>query len=68
MDNTLKVWDLTKPKGPQCVATLQGHTNAVRSVIQLKDGRLVSASYDKTLKVWGVPINKDSFSIKQSVS
>ena len=51
-DNTLKVWDLTKPEGPPCVATLKGHTNVVSSVIQLKDDRLVSASWDNTLKVW----------------
>jgi len=62
------VWDLTKPEGQQCVATLRGHTGMVYSVIQLKDGRFVSASQDKTLKVWGVPINKNTFPIKQAVS
>ncbi len=25
-DDTLKVWDLSNPEAPQCVATLQGHT------------------------------------------
>ena len=32
-----KVWDLNKTEGPQCVATLERHTNLVNSVIQLKD-------------------------------
>ena len=52
-DNTLKVWDLTKPEGKQYVATLEGHEDWVNSVSKLKDGKLVSASNDNTLKVWG---------------
>ena len=32
--------------------TLEGHEHYIFSVIQLKDGRLVSASLDRTLKVW----------------
>ena len=39
------------------VTTIRGHTNYVTSVIQLSDGRLVSASYDNTLKVWGSVFN-----------
>ena len=49
-------------------STLEGHTGLVRAVIQLKDDRLVSVSNDNTLKVWGVPINKNTFLINQSVS
>ncbi|UYM16876.1 WD40 repeat domain-containing protein [Endozoicomonas euniceicola] len=36
----------------QCVATLEGHTDAVTSVTPLADGRLASASADRTVKVW----------------
>ncbi|UYM16869.1 WD40 repeat domain-containing protein [Endozoicomonas euniceicola] len=36
----------------QCVATLEGHTEEVRSVTPLADGRLASASADRTVKVW----------------
>ena len=32
--------------------TLKGHTDYVISVIQLKDGRLASASDDNTIKIW----------------
>ena len=32
--------------------TLQGHTQSVWSVAVLPDGNAISASYDKTLKVW----------------
>ena len=32
--------------------TLEGHTGIVRCVIQLTDGRVVSGSYDNTLRIW----------------
>jgi tetratricopeptide (TPR) repeat protein len=36
----------------ECVATLRGHEGYVRSIIQLTDGRLASASDDSTIKFW----------------
>ncbi len=53
-DQTLKVWDLSKPPGLQYVATLEGHTGSVTNVIVLPDGRLASSCCDNTLKVWGL--------------
>ncbi|MDD7804677.1 MAG: WD40 repeat domain-containing protein [Endozoicomonas sp. (ex Botrylloides leachii)] len=50
--NTLKVLDLNKPIGDQCVATLEGHTGIVHQVTALLDGRPVSCSADRTVKVW----------------
>ncbi|UYM16896.1 WD40 repeat domain-containing protein [Endozoicomonas euniceicola] len=47
-DQTIRVWDLSKPDGKQCVVTLKG----VDSVTQLADGRLASASVDETIRVW----------------
>ena len=35
-----------------CANTLVGHSGGVRSVAVLKDGRIVSASDDNTMKVW----------------
>uniref|UniRef100_A0A7S4EB03 Anaphase-promoting complex subunit 4 WD40 domain-containing protein n=1 Tax=Pelagomonas calceolata TaxID=35677 RepID=A0A7S4EB03_9STRA len=50
-DNTLKVWDIATGK---CLATLRGHSNYVKGVAVFPDGRrVVSASWDKTLKVEG---------------
>ena len=38
--------------GAQCVATLREHTDWISCVTLLPDGRFVSGSYDKTLKIW----------------
>ena len=42
------MWDVTSSK---CLQTLSGHNEAIYTVIQLKDGRVVSGSFDKTMKV-----------------
>lgn len=39
-------------EGDKPVLRLDGHTNAVTSLAALPDGRLVSASYDHTLRWW----------------
>ncbi len=51
-NGTIKIWDLTKPDGEQCVVILEGHTRFVDSVTVLSNGQLASASDDNTVKVW----------------
>lgn len=41
-----------------CELTLKGHTGGIRNLDLLDNGCLVSASYDKTLKVWNLDIPK----------
>jgi WD40 repeat protein len=49
-ENSIKIWDLsTEP--PTCIATLEGHTDSVTSLVS-SDGRLISGSDDKTIKIW----------------
>ncbi len=36
------------------IASLQGHTNQVVSIVLLKNGYLASASEDKTIKIWNL--------------
>ena len=49
-DCQIKVWNATTG---ECVRTLIGHDALVRALaLDPATGRLVSASYDKTVKVW----------------
>ena len=36
----------------ECVRTLKGHTRNVNALVELRDGRLASASDDNTVRVW----------------
>jgi WD40 repeat protein len=48
--NTVRVWDLDTG---ECLRTLEGHTNVVKSVALHSDGRrAVTGSWDKTVRVW----------------
>ena len=50
-DCAIRVWDI---KSGQCTVTLKGHTDSIFSLLLLPDGRLVSGSSDKTIKVWNL--------------
>lgn len=51
-DAILRLWDFGQDKP---VLTLGGHGDAIRSVVSLADGRrLVTGSYDHSLRVWDV--------------
>src|SRR5262245_65478401 len=49
LDNTVKLWNVADG---QHVGTLKGHGDGVAFVGYLKDGRIVTASVDKSLKIW----------------
>ena len=46
-DNTVKLW-----YEAQCIGTLRAHSAWVSAIAQLCDGRLVTGSFDETIKVW----------------
>jgi WD40 repeat protein len=48
-DRTLKIWNL---KTRKCEITLTGHNSFICCVDVLPDGRIISGSYDCTLKIW----------------
>jgi len=49
-DCTIKVWNASTG---ECLRTLVGHDSLVRALaLDPASGRLVSASYDKVVKVW----------------
>ena len=37
-----------------CIKTLSGHTNKIVSLIELESGKLVSGSYDNTIRIWDI--------------
>src|SRR5262245_49359886 len=49
LDNTVKLWNVADGVH---VGTLKGHGDGVAFVGYLKDGRIVTASLDKSLRVW----------------
>ncbi|EGR32555.1 WD40 repeat protein [Ichthyophthirius multifiliis] len=51
-DNTIRLWDL---QNMECYLILKGHTDGIRDLISLPNGYLISASYDKTIKMWNIP-------------
>lgn len=51
-DKSVKVWSLTEQ-----LQSFSGHEDTVQSVAVTSDGRAVSCSHDKTLRVWRLPRN-----------
>lgn len=54
-DSTLRIWDLSRLKEnhspPVCVSTLFGHQFRISSM-EVYENKVVSGSFDKTVKVW----------------
>ena len=48
-DNLLHVWDMTTMNR---TITLRGHTQSIKGLSELPDGRVVSWSLDSTMRVW----------------
>ena len=42
----------TKEKGFKCIKELEGHKGKIVSLIELSSGKLLSGSYDFTLRIW----------------
>ncbi|CAL0306816.1 unnamed protein product [Lupinus luteus] len=50
---TVRVWDLSKTKKKNCIATLDNHRSAVTSIAVSEDGwTLLSAGRDKVVTLW----------------
>ena len=47
----IKVWIINEDDY-HLIRTLKEHTNTVAKVIEMKDGKICSCSYDKTIKIW----------------
>ena len=50
-DNLVKIF---KVDNGTCIKILEGHKNTILNVIQLDDSNILTASVDKTLKIWTI--------------
>lgn len=62
-----QVWDLSMQSSWSSIAcrvTMTGHTDTVRC-LQVDDEKVVSGSYDKSLKVWGIRTGQCRHTLRQ---
>jgi len=50
-DNLVKIF---KPDNGTCIKILEGHKNTVLNIIQLDENNILTASVDKTIKIWTI--------------
>ena len=71
-DTTIKMWDVDKL---ECLRTFAGHAQGI-SAIAVANGKLVSASFDRTVRVWDletgvclyvIPEQKYSFCVSNGI-
>lgn len=57
-DQTIKLWDFRQTSTVRglwsCMATMYGHTNAVKCLTPYQNNVLASGSYDRTVKLWNL--------------
>ena len=51
-DNNIIIWKPNDLDGFFHLKTLEGHKSDINGLIELKDGRLVSSSKDRTIRIW----------------
>ena len=58
-DNSIMVWKPNDLDGFFHVQTLNGHKSDINGLIELKDGRILSSSKDRTLRIWKSFVKQD---------
>ena len=63
--NTIPIYSI---KYGKLIYTLQGHKNYIAEIILMNDGRLLSSSFDKCLRVWDLEQGQCDFLLKDVFS
>ena len=50
-DKSIQIWTIPEFK---CINTLQGHNYTVRSMRKINESKILSASRDKTIRLWNI--------------
>eukprot|EP01102_Stenamoeba_stenopodia_P008951 TRINITY_DN261_c0_g2_i1.p1 TRINITY_DN261_c0_g2~~TRINITY_DN261_c0_g2_i1.p1 ORF type:complete len:347 (-),score=62.97 TRINITY_DN261_c0_g2_i1:46-1086(-) len=48
-DETVRIWNIATG---ECLQVLKGHKDSIKGLVELLDGTLLSASWDKTIRAW----------------
>lgn len=51
-DAIIKISDLDKPNGEEEICKLEGHLDAVNTIIFWNDSTIISGSMDTTIRIW----------------
>ena len=65
-DNSIIIWKPNDLNGFYYVQTLTGHKSDINGLIELKDGRILSSSKDRTLRIWKSFIKEDNKNSKEN--
>ena len=58
-DSSILIWKPNELDGFFYVQTLTGHKSDINGLIELKDGRILSSSKDRTLRIWKSFVKQD---------
>ena len=58
-DNNIIIWKPNDLNGYYYLQTLEGHKSDINGLAELKDGRLVSSSKDRTIRIWKSFLKED---------
>jgi WD40 repeat protein len=53
-NNEIKIFSVFRNESDACDVTLTGHTDKILAITILPDGKIVSSSLDKTIRIWDV--------------